>query len=113
MSIDSAYLTFFVRSFAKKELTADTLFNKVEEEILRHGADNLERHGVVQILWAFSEAKKGGRQLFDIMDNELDSRGVEGFNNSDLLQIALFFDMIPRSLTVMLQRVFREFFRTG
>ena len=86
LSMESAYLAFFVWSFAKKELNADTLFDKVEEEILRRGTANLERRNVVQILWAFSKAKKGGKQLFYIMDNELESRGVEGFNNSDLLQ---------------------------
>ena len=87
LSMESAYLTFFVWSFAKKELNADTLFDKVEEEILRRGTATLERRNVVQILWAFSKAKKGGKQLFYIMDNELASRGDEGFNNSDLLQI--------------------------
>jgi len=83
----SGDLALFVWSFAKKELKADTLFDRVEEEILRRGTANLERRGLVQILWAFSKAKKGGKQLFDIMDNELASSGVEGFNNSALSQI--------------------------
>ena len=58
--MDNADFTLFVWSFAKKELNADTLFDRVEEEILRRGTANLERRQTVQILWAFGKAKKGG-----------------------------------------------------
>ena len=40
--MDSADLTLSVWSFAKKELNADTLFDRVEEEIVRRGTANLE-----------------------------------------------------------------------
>ena len=69
------------------ELNAGTVFDRVEEEILRRGTANLERRHIVQILWAFSKAEKGGKQLFYTMDKELALRGVEGFVNSGLLQI--------------------------
>ena len=84
---ESADLALFVWPFAKKELNADTLFDRVEEEIVRRGTGNLERRQNVQILWAFSRAEKGGTQLFHIMDRELALRGVERFDNSALLQI--------------------------
>ena len=48
--MDIYVLTLFVWSFAKKELKADTRFDKVEEEILGRAAANLERRDVVQIL---------------------------------------------------------------
>ena len=64
--------------FAKNELKPDTLFDRVEEKNLRRGTANLGRHQF---------ARGGEKKLFDIIDNELALRGLQGFDNSKLLQI--------------------------
>lgn len=56
---DRAALSLFLWSSAKKELNADTLTEW-----------NKRFSGGEQLTWKTSKTKKGGKQLFDIMDNE-------------------------------------------
>ena len=110
--IGSSDLAVLVWSFAKNKLNADPLFERVEDEILRQGTANLERR-VFQILWAFSKARKGGKQLFDVMDNELNLRGAEGFKNSDLSQIVWSFATRDATNAKVFDLVKEEAFNRG
>ena len=76
-------LAQFVWSFAKKDVKADELFDKVEKHILRRGVGNLKKIDFFLILRAFSAKKKGSEQLFNILENELVARVLE-FHNAEL-----------------------------
>ncbi|KAJ7323455.1 hypothetical protein OS493_031376 [Desmophyllum pertusum] len=75
----------------KKELKADKLFDRVEEEILKRGTTDLSKTDFIQILWAYGKAGKGSKQLFYSVDNELVSRGVEKFHNGELFRNCVVF----------------------
>ena len=108
--INSYALAEFVWSFAKKEVEADELFDRVEEEIPRRATADLNKTSfITKVLWAFGKAGKGSKQFFDYVDSELSSLGVERFNNVALLDIiwsfgkrtftkAMVFDVVKEEL---------------
>ncbi|KAJ7388397.1 hypothetical protein OS493_037844 [Desmophyllum pertusum] len=91
-----------------KQLIADKLFDRIEEEILRRGIPYLDKTDFYSDTMGIGITGKGSKQLFYSVDNELVSRGVERFSNAELLDIVWCFvqEIYMNLLGVFLRQMF-------
>ena len=81
-------LAQFAWSFAKKEVEADHLFEKIESELFRRGISEIVKGSDIgMILWSFASAKQGSQAFFQAFGKQiLKLRNLKGFKNGDLSQ---------------------------